>query len=122
MDYEKPTDKADMLCFPSSFRHESAPNITHCTLDGVKTLCGRKVEDAATTEGWIHWGPDCLKCKLALDAYLRRAAKAYLNNWRVQCCGCGAEYVDHRRRVGSCLKCESPAIIVDKVTTAAGSP
>lgn len=55
--------KKDMVCFASAFRYESAPNITHMTLDGERTACGRR--DWATTEGWLDDGPDCLRCRIA---------------------------------------------------------
>lgn len=38
------------VLFQSSFRYESAPNISHETVDKVRTLCGRKVADAETFE------------------------------------------------------------------------
>ena len=34
--------------------------------------------------------------------------------WSVVCFGCGAVYVDVRRRVGRCLRCKSAAVIVTK--------
>lgn len=53
--------QAECVCFTSSFAYESAPNITHLTLDGERTACGRT--DWATREGWIDDGPDCLTCR-----------------------------------------------------------
>ena len=53
----------DMVCFASAFAYEGAENITHMTLDGERTACGRK--GWATTEGWIHYGPDCRVCHAA---------------------------------------------------------
>ena len=53
----------DLVCFASAFRHESAQNITHMTLDGKRTACGRT--DWATSEGWHSNGPDCLRCRSA---------------------------------------------------------
>ena len=38
------------VLFRSSFRYEAALNISHETLDKVRTLCGRKVSDAETVE------------------------------------------------------------------------
>lgn len=52
----------DLVCFESAFRHEGSLNITHMTLDGVRTACGRT--NWATTEGWHSNGPDCLKCRV----------------------------------------------------------
>lgn len=57
--------RKDFVCFASAFAYESAPNITHMTLDGEKTACGRR--GWATTEGWHEVGPDCLKCRAAWD-------------------------------------------------------
>lgn len=57
--------KKDFVCFRSAFAYESAPNITHMTLDGRRTACGRA--DWATTEGWYPSGPDCLRCRAAFD-------------------------------------------------------
>lgn len=58
-------DGRDLVCFESSFAYESAPNITHMTLDGKKTACGRR--GWATSEGWHSNGPDCLRCRIAWD-------------------------------------------------------
>lgn len=55
----------DLVCFAKSFSYENAPNITHMTLDGEKTACGRT--GWVTTEGWHSNGPDCLKCRKAWD-------------------------------------------------------
>jgi hypothetical protein len=55
------------VLFASSFRCESAPNISHETIDKVRTLCGRKVADAATFEpDDNNLEPDCLRCAAAL--------------------------------------------------------
>ena len=56
----------DLVCFESAFRYESAPNITHITLDGKRTACGRTTE-RCTTEGWHANGPDCLRCRIIWD-------------------------------------------------------
>ncbi len=51
------------VLFASSFRYDAAPNISHETVDGVRTLCGRRVEDAATAEPDNHdLEPDCRTC------------------------------------------------------------
>ncbi len=61
--------------FYSSFRFESAPNISHETIDKVRTLCGRRVADAETLESDDNnLEPDCASCRRAL-ARLRKAAK-----------------------------------------------
>jgi hypothetical protein len=52
------------VLFTSSFRYEQAPSISHETVDGVKTLCGRKVADAATLEPDDNdLDPDCITCR-----------------------------------------------------------
>lgn len=62
------TDLRDRVCFASSFRLSGvrggveSPNISHATLDGERTLCGRT--GWATSEGWGV--PDCLQCARAL--------------------------------------------------------
>lgn len=55
------------VLFTSSFRYESAPNISHETIDKVKTLCGRKVSAAATLEpDNNNLDPDCIQCRKVL--------------------------------------------------------
>lgn len=52
------------VLFRSSFRYESAQNISHETVDGVKTLCGRRVEQAETVEtDHNDLDPDCNVCR-----------------------------------------------------------
>lgn len=63
--FEEKYPKRDLVCFESAFRYEGAPNITHATLDGERTLCGRS--GWATTEGWYDLGPCCLKCSKILE-------------------------------------------------------
>ncbi len=55
----------DLVCFASAFAYEGAMNITHMTLDGIRTACGRT--NWATTEGWHDMGPDCLTCRKAWE-------------------------------------------------------
>ena len=65
------------VLFRSSFRYEAAPNISHETLDRVRTLCGRRVEDAETLEPDENdLEPDCGSCRRALDRLRRTAAGA----------------------------------------------
>lgn len=59
--------KPDLVCFASSFARdgsrggEESPNITHATIDGKRTLCGRT--GWITSEGWPEgFQPDCLRC------------------------------------------------------------
>lgn len=55
------------VCFRSSFRGDWAPCISHETIDGVKTLCGRKVADAETVEpDNNNLDPDCRICYRAV--------------------------------------------------------
>lgn len=61
----KPTPKADVVCFRSAFAYESAPKITHATLDGERTLCGRK--NWETSEGWCRNIVACLTCERVLS-------------------------------------------------------
>jgi hypothetical protein len=52
------------VLFNSSFRYESAPNISHETGDGVKTFCGRLVSEAAAVEPDNNdLDPDCIICR-----------------------------------------------------------
>lgn len=52
------------VLFNSSFRCESAPNISHETVDGIRTLCGRLVSQAATVEpDFNDLDPDCNTCR-----------------------------------------------------------
>lgn len=54
------------VLFASSFRYESAPNISHETVDKVRTLCGRKVDDAATFDTDSNGlEADCNVCRKA---------------------------------------------------------
>ena len=55
------------ILFRSSFRCESAPNISHVTVDDIKTLCGRKTADAETREpdSRSDIPPDCIPCRKA---------------------------------------------------------
>jgi len=52
------------VCFNYSFRGDWAPCISHETIDGVKTLCGRSVAQAATLEPDSNdLDPDCNVCR-----------------------------------------------------------
>lgn len=52
------------VLFNSSFRCDSAPNISHETGDGVTTFCGRAVSQAATVEPDNNdLEPDCITCR-----------------------------------------------------------
>lgn len=56
------------VLYRSSFRYESAPNISHETASTVagegKTFCGRKLSDAETFEPDDNdLDPDCITCR-----------------------------------------------------------
>jgi len=54
------------VVFSSSFRYDGAPCISHETVDKIHTLCGRKVDDAATLESDNNnLEPDCNICRRA---------------------------------------------------------
>lgn len=57
--------KRDLVCFASAFATQNSENITHMTLDGEKTSCGKR--GWMTTEGWHSNGPCCLRCRIAWD-------------------------------------------------------
>lgn len=61
------------VLFASSFRYDSAPNISHETesteANVGKTFCGRKLSDAATFEPDDNdLEPDCITCRKAAAA------------------------------------------------------
>ena len=64
------------ILFNSSFRYDSAPNISHVTVNDVKTLCGRPTSSAATREPDERddLAPDCRTCEKAWSK-LRAKAK-----------------------------------------------
>lgn len=64
------------VVFNSSFRYDAAPCISHETIDKVKTLCGRKVDDAATFEpDHNNLEPDCNMCRKVLARMRAEEAK-----------------------------------------------
>lgn len=71
--------KRDLVCFHSAFAYEGAPNITHMTLDGVRTACGRS--GWATLEGWHPNGPDCLRCRKSWDRLPDAERRAPWDQW-----------------------------------------
>lgn len=64
------TDRRSFVNFPAAFRHENAPCISHVTMDGERTLCGRSTRDC-TREGFgwaeVNLGPDCMTCRKVWD-------------------------------------------------------
>ena len=68
------------VLFTSSFRYEAALNISHETVDKQRTLCGRKVSDAATFEPDSNdLEPDCNSCRKTL-AKLKSALPRDVND------------------------------------------
>jgi hypothetical protein len=64
------------VLFNSSFRYDAAPNISHETIDGIRTFCGRAVSDAATVEPDSNdLDPDCLICRRAANRNKVRRSK-----------------------------------------------
>lgn len=63
------------VLFRSSFRYEQAPNISHVTVDDIKTLCGRKTADAETREPDSNdIPPDCIPCRKAWEKLRNKKA------------------------------------------------
>jgi len=58
------------VLFVSSFRRPGAMNISHETVDRVKTLCGRRINKNAQVEpdDRDNWEPDCITCRKAKKA------------------------------------------------------
>ncbi len=57
--------KKSFVLFARAFAYEGAENISHITLDGERTACGRV--GWATVEGWQPIGPDCRGCARVWD-------------------------------------------------------
>lgn len=57
--------KKNVVLFAKAFSYEGAMNISHITLDGERTACGRTGWE--TEEGWSTNGapPDCQRCRPA---------------------------------------------------------
>lgn len=78
--------------------------------------CRRHQPDAETRERWRKIGEVIQKHSAPMtqrttEGTTMTTEKTFKNNWDVKCHSCGAAYVDHRRRVGKCLKCKSAAVI-----------
>lgn len=95
------------VCFTSSFRGDSAPCISHETIDKVKTLCGRKVADAATLEpDDNNLEPDCLRCRNSV-AYRRRPKLERDDEAQLKCEGCiNGHDLDELRKPCGVTGCE----------------
>lgn len=77
------------VLFRSSFRYDAAPNISHETIDMVRTLCGRSVEAAETLEPDSNdLEPDCRTCARAA-ARLRAEKRAASEEAQLRCTACG---------------------------------
>jgi len=73
------------VLFTSSFRYDSSPNLSHETVDKVRTLCGRKVSDAATLEPDSNdLEPDCIVCRR-----VARKARDLADEAQLKCAACG---------------------------------
>lgn len=57
--------RKNTVLFARAFAYDGAENISHITLDGERTACGRK--GWATEEGWSNVAPDCLVCRPAWE-------------------------------------------------------
>lgn len=54
------------VLFASAFRRPGAENISHVSIDGVRTLCGRRVEEAEEVVIDSSAQPDCRTCRKVL--------------------------------------------------------
>lgn len=95
------------VLFTSSFRYEAAPNISHETVDKVRTLCGRKVADAATLEpDDNNLDPDCISCRRAL-AKLSKPVAPDAEEAQLTCDACiGGHRLGHLRKPCGVAGCE----------------
>lgn len=57
--------RKNTVLFARAFAHERAENISHITLDGERTPCGRRGWE--TEEGWSNVPPDCRVCLRAWE-------------------------------------------------------
>lgn len=75
------TRTARLVCFRSSFRNDGSrggketPNISHATIDGTRTLCGRSGWETnegplVSPEGY-RYEPDCQHCAAAWEKITR---------------------------------------------------
>ena len=86
------------VLFNSSFRYDAAPNISHETIDKVRTLCGRKVSDAATFEpDSNNLEPDCGSCRRALTRTRKLHPEAQL---KCETCAPGHRPAELRKPCG----------------------
>jgi hypothetical protein len=77
------------VLFTSSFRRESSPNISHETIDKVRTLCGRKVADAATFEpDSNNLEPDCRICAKAVAKLKPKLTRDAADEAQLKCEAC----------------------------------
>lgn len=82
------------VLFASSFRCESAPNISHETVDKLRTLCGRKVSDAATFEpDDNNLEPDCIPCRKAAHKLHPKLTRDTTDEAQLKCEACIRDHV-----------------------------
>jgi hypothetical protein len=53
------------VVFASGFRYGNAETIAHVSVNGTRTLCGRRVQDAKEVTPERDLPPDCLTCRRA---------------------------------------------------------
>jgi hypothetical protein len=81
------------VVFTSSFRYDSAPCISHETVDKVRTLCGRKVADAATFEpDSNNLEADCNVCRKAAAKLKPKLTRDADDEAQLKCDGCFPEH------------------------------
>lgn len=77
------------VVFATSFRGDWAPCISHETIDKVKTLCGRRVSDAATFEpDSNNLEPDCRICNRAASRLRPALARDTSDEAQLKCETC----------------------------------
>lgn len=90
------------VVFRSSFRYDAAPCISHETVDKIRTLCGRKVDDAETLESDSNnLEPDCNTCRRAssrLHKPLTRDAEHASNEAQLKCDACISDHAPSQLR------------------------
>lgn len=94
--------------FASSFRYKAAPNIDHETIDKVRTLCGRKVSDAATFEpGSNDLESGCRICAKAAAKLRPKLTRDDSSEAQLACSACISSHAPGElRRPCGALGCE----------------
>ncbi len=82
------------VLFKSSFRYEAAPNISHETVDKVRTMCGRRVSDAEIFEpDSNNLEADCNICRKAAAKLKATLTKDETEEAQLKCEGCVKDHV-----------------------------